>query len=218
MNSIIIVSPHPDDLEIGMGGTVAKLVSGGNNIISLVVTDGRRSTNVNSLGMDELAELRNREVRNSSELLGIKELLTLGLPDVESRGNKDVLKEKFRELINTFRPGEIFIPHPEIDKHRTHRLVSEQVLGVMSEVFKTNADRPECWCYEVWTSFQDYDRLEDISDFVDIKTKAIEMHSSQTAYKNYVDGIIGLNRYRAVFHESSGVSDMGYAEVFKKII
>ena len=94
MNSIIVVSPHPDDLEIGMGGTVSKLISGGINVISLVVTDGRRSTNVNSLGINELAELRNSEVQNSSELLGIKDLYTLRLQDVESPENENALKEK----------------------------------------------------------------------------------------------------------------------------
>jgi LmbE family N-acetylglucosaminyl deacetylase len=42
---ILIVSAHPDDMEIGMGGTVAKLVEEGAEITSLIVTDGGRASN-----------------------------------------------------------------------------------------------------------------------------------------------------------------------------
>ncbi len=37
---ILVVSPHPDDLEIGMGGTVAKLIDDGVIVISLIATHG----------------------------------------------------------------------------------------------------------------------------------------------------------------------------------
>ncbi len=62
-----------------------------------------------------------------------------------------------------------------------------------------------------------YDRIEDISQYINLKVRAIEAHKSQLEYKNYTQGIIGLNRYRAVFDERHGVHEMQYAEVFVEL-
>ncbi len=42
--NILVISSHPDDLEIGMGGTVAKMVDQGVSVVSLVTTGGSGST------------------------------------------------------------------------------------------------------------------------------------------------------------------------------
>lgn len=214
MNTVIIISPHPDDLEIGMGGTAAKLVSAGHDLISVVVTDGRRSTNVNSLTGDELARLRENEVRASTEILGINKLKVLGLKDVVSEENIMLLDSRFRTILEKTSPAEIYMPHPKMDKHNTHRRVSGVLVDILSDVKAVKGISPVCWCYEVWTPFGQYDRIEDITGYTDLKARAVESHKSQVAYKDYTEGILGLNRYRAVFNETSGFTDMKYAEVF----
>ena len=73
------------------------------------------------------------------------------------------------------------------------------------------------FCYEVWSAFPFYDKLVDITAYVDRKRSSIAAHKSQIAYKNYDDGILGLNRYRAVFDETGGVTKAGYAEVFIRL-
>lgn len=217
MNTVLIVSPHPDDLEIGMGGTAAKLASEGENIVSVVVTDGRRSTNVDDIEEGELAELREEEVRNSCRILGISALRLLRLQDIFSDVNIEKFKSAFPELLEELRPSVIYVPHPRIDKHPTHRQVSGLILDILAELEVQKDYIAECWCYEVWTPFDHYDRLEDITAFIDLKSRAVESHRSQTAYKDYTDGILGLNRYRAVFNETSGYSDIKYAEVFIRL-
>lgn len=213
--NVIVISPHPDDLEIGMGGTAAKLIDSGVNLVSLVITDGRRSTSVYGLSEDEVAELRESEVREAVGILGVEYLILLRLTDVNSEVNRKQYKSELSGALKRFKPDEIYMPHPEIDKHPTHRAVSSIALqtvralpsGVLSPSFKI-------WCYEVWTPFPAYDRIEDISLQMHIKSAAINAHGSQTGYKNYTEGMAGLNRYRAVFDETSGVSIMEYAEVF----
>jgi LmbE family N-acetylglucosaminyl deacetylase len=213
--TILVVSPHPDDLEIGMGGTVAKLIDQGVGVISLVATDGRGSTTLNGRTGDELAEVRRREVREAVSVLGIQTLILLPVDNVKTEKNKQHFKNDFKETILRFKPEEIYIPHPEIDKHPTHKIVSKLVLDELKELSEQNEYIPEkVWCYEVWTPFSTYDRVEDISEFVDLKVMAIEAHRSQLEYKNYTEGIMGLNRYRAVFDERHGVTKEKYAEVF----
>jgi len=213
--SILVISPHPDDLEIGMGGTVAKLVEGGASVVSLVATDGGGSTSLGDLSADGLAELRIDEAREAVSVLGVRTLIPLPLKDVKTEGNREHFKNDLKETLLRFKPEEIYIPHPEIDKHPTHQTVSNLVLDELRELSPNDELQPKkIWCYEVWTPFSVYDRIEDISQYIDLKVMAIEAHRSQLEYKNYTEGILGLNRYRAVFDERHGVTEMQYAEVF----
>ncbi|GJM16151.1 MAG: diacetylchitobiose deacetylase [Thermodesulfobacteriota bacterium] len=209
--TILVVSPHPDDLEIGMGGTAAKLIDEGTNVISLIATDGSGSTTTMELSGEEMAEVRRQEAREAVSVLGIQTLIPLTIENVKTDKNKQHFKNDFKEAILRFKPQEIYIPHPEIDKHPTHKAISELVVD---ELRDGNFKPEKVWCYEVWTPFSSYDRIEDITKYIDLKVMAIETHRSQLEYKNYTEGIIGLNRYRAVFDERHGVTKEKYAEVF----
>ena len=216
--SVLVISPHPDDLEIGLGGTVAKIIDQGTSVISLIATDGSGSTSLKNRTPEEIAELRIQEAREAVSVLGIQTLIPLPIADVKTESNKEHFKNDFREAVLRFKPEEMYIPHPEIDKHPTHRIVSELVLDELSVMFENNDFKLEkIWCYEVWTPFPDYDRIEDITQYIDQKVMAIEAHRSQLEYKNYMEGILGLNRYRAVFDERHGVTNVVYAEVFLEL-
>jgi hypothetical protein len=89
------------------------------------------------------------------------------------------------------------------------------VIDTLKEMSEAGVDIPQrVWCSEVWTPFPHYDRIEDVSHFIEFKSASINAHKSQLEYKNYTDGILGLNRYRAVFDQRHGVSRVLYAEVF----
>lgn len=190
-NSALIISPHPDDLEIGMGGTAAKMVEGGTQVASMVVTDGRRSTSKAGLGEDQVSELRKKEVREAAGILGLDVLILLDLPDAEG-DNASVLKDELERAIDKLSPAEIYLPHPEIDKHPTHRAVSNAVLDKLKEMQGTGRSVPTIWCYEVWTPFPSYDRIEDITEYIEVKTALINAHRSQLEYKTTPKGCLGL--------------------------
>lgn len=211
----LIISPHPDDLEIGMGGTACLLLEKGVDVVSVVVTDGGRSANPLGITQEQLVRTREREVRESSEILGV-EISLLGFSDMESDPNRREFNSRMEEMITNLRPGEIYLPHPEIDKHRTHRTVSRLTLDCLDAALGESPFECECWFYEVWTPFPSYDRIEDITSFADRKRRAIEAHGSQTAYKDYTDGIMGLNRYRGAFHDTADGFAPIWAEVFIK--
>lgn len=213
--TVLVISPHPDDLEIGMGGTVAKLVSEGYSIVSVVVTDGRGSTNSLGLSANELAEKRKEEVKESSAILGVEKLVCFDLHDVKTERNRTEFKKLLTENLNIFSPFQIYVPHFHIDKHPTHRTVSGIVTGLCSCAKGKDLNGSELWFYEVWTPFAEYDRIEDITSFVSLKERAVNAHESQLAYKDYTQGVLGLNRYRAVFNDIYDFSrDDAYAEVF----
>ena len=66
-----------------------------------------------------------------------------------------------------------------------------------------------CWGYEIWPPVY-ANRIIDISDVMEIKTKAIHVFQSQLNYMDYARGITSLNSYRSFFHNRA----KGYAEAF----
>src|SRR5438093_25490 len=74
---ILIVSAHPDDMEIGMGGTVAKLAESKAIITSVVVTDGGRASNPFAWTEKRMAEVRREEALRAARGLGGEGVLGL---------------------------------------------------------------------------------------------------------------------------------------------
>ncbi|WP_409288932.1 bacillithiol biosynthesis deacetylase BshB1 [Peribacillus sp. SCS-37] len=117
---VLAFGAHADDVEIGMGGTAARLVLDGRKVSICDLTEAELSSNGN-------VELRKREAEKAAEILGVTSRLTLGLPDrglYLTRENMDKIVSVIRKL----RPKTVFVPYYE-DRHPDHgncaRLVEE---------------------------------------------------------------------------------------------
>ena len=214
VNNIILVSAHPDDMEIGMGGTAAKLADAGSSLISIVLTDGRRSPNPLNLAPDTLAAIRKQEGERATKVLGVSESIFCDLEDLKNAENCEKAKEKVRGVIQKTKPSEIYILHPELDRHQSHRISGKIVIETLHML------QISCpiWAYEVWGLFPTWDRFEDISSTIGKKIQAIQEHKSQIASIPYAEGVTGLNRWRAIFADpdESGPG-CAFAEVFLRI-
>ncbi len=73
-SSYLFVGPHPDDIEVACGATVASLVASGKKVSMLVVTDGSGGAIDDNLQGDELVATRKQECKQSAELLGVTDL------------------------------------------------------------------------------------------------------------------------------------------------
>jgi LmbE family N-acetylglucosaminyl deacetylase len=197
-----------------MGGTAAKLVEAGHSLLSVVITDGRRSPDPQGIGQDAMAQLRQDEGVRACRRLGINETNFFGFGSIVSA--KAVLKAtgELVAVVDKFRPDEIYTLHPELDRHASHRAAGKITVDALTHANST----ADIWAYEVWGLFSHWDRLDDISDQLETKLAAIREHSSQTAAIQYDEGIQGLNRWRGVFadpHQEK--SPARYAEVFIKL-
>ncbi len=65
MSQILVVGPHPDDQELGMGGTIAKLASQGHDVLLLDMTSGEPTPHGSP-------EIRSKEAIAAAEILGVK--------------------------------------------------------------------------------------------------------------------------------------------------
>ena len=91
-HNVVIISAHPDDMEIGMGGTVAKLVESMAVITSVVVTNGGRSSNPFALTEQRMAEVRRQEALRAAGVLGIKDVIFCDEPDAAEEINTMAVK------------------------------------------------------------------------------------------------------------------------------
>lgn len=214
MNRILLVSAHPDDMEIGMGGTAAKMAAAGDEILSVVITDGRRSPDPDAIGQDAMAKLRKEEGERACRVLGINETHFFGFESLADESLIEQATTRLTEVMDRFKPDEIFTLHPELDRHSSHRAAGKITVDAM-RVCNINS---RLWAYEVWGLFPAWDRFEDISEQIETKLAAIREHRSQTAAIQYDEGIAGLNRWRAVFADPhQQASPAKYAEVFIKL-
>ena len=109
----LFVGPHPDDIEIGAGATVAALAAQGKSICFLICTDGRYGT-VNlkeDISEEELIATRKEEALLSAAALGVKDVRFLGLSDGGFYDNDELLRG-IVGVISDFQPDVIFAPDP----------------------------------------------------------------------------------------------------------
>lgn len=215
MKRVLLVSAHPDDMEIGMGGTVAKMADAGHSIVSLVITDGRRAPDPFSIGPEKMAATRKEESENAAGVLGIGETKFFGFESVVSEESRVEATKKMIEVIDSFDPEEIFTLHPDLDRHHSHRAAGKICVDALRQCSNGNI---KLWAYEVWGLFAEWDRFENITRQMPTKLAAIDKHKSQIAAVPYADGVAGLNRWRAVFadpHQTEVQAE--YAEVFVKL-
>ena len=112
-NRYLFVGPHPDDIEIGAGATVAALTAQGKSICFLICTDGRYGT-VNlkeDMSEEELIATRKDEAIRSAAALGVNDVRFLELSD-GGFYKDDELQKGIAGVISDFQPDIIFAPDP----------------------------------------------------------------------------------------------------------
>lgn len=86
----LFVAPHPDDIEVGCGATVAKLCELGKSVTFVVVTDGSGGALDNSVTDTQLIAQRREECTRSAQLLGVSDIRFLNYVDGMTYGNKNI--------------------------------------------------------------------------------------------------------------------------------
>lgn len=213
---ILIVSAHPDDMEIGMGGTVAKLAESQAVVTSVVITDGGRAANPFGWTEREMAKMRREEALRAARVLGVQDVLFCDQPDADEEIDVHAVKQKLIELLVQLQPAEVYTLDEAADRHPAHRLAGKMA---RESILESGIIPPAgLWAYEVWGPLGTWDRLEYIDSVVAKKMRAIAEHRSQVATIPYGEGVLGLNRWRAVFADPKEQAPAGvYAEVFRRV-
>lgn len=129
---VLVVAPHPDDAEIGAGGTIARWVDAGRSVLIAVCTSGDKGTSDPAMPPARLAAIRQAEQGRAAGVLGVAGVVFLDYPD---QGLQDSLEFRTRmvRLIRTWRPGILVTadPYRRYLNHRDHRITGQVCLDAV---------------------------------------------------------------------------------------
>lgn len=122
--NILCIQPHPDDNEVGAGGTIAKLSKLGCRVNYLTVTDGGMGTINPDQSPEELSEIRKSEIRAAADILGVHNLINLDYPDGAFMDEYSLCR-KIVAVIRKVKPEFVMTVDPFLpyEAHPDHRKV-----------------------------------------------------------------------------------------------
>ena len=219
---ILAFGAHPDDVELGCSGTIAKEIALGKKVGIIDLTRGE-------LGTRGSVEIRNSESAKASEILGVAARENLDMRD-GFFVNDEAHQMKIIQMLRKYQP-EIVLCNAIDDRHIDHgkgsKLVSDSCFLSGLRMIETSLDgenqaawRPKVvYHYIQWKNLEP-DLVVDISGFMDVKMESILAYSSQfynpntnepespISSKNFLDSV----KYRA--QDLGRIVGVDYAEGF----
>ena len=203
--NILVVGAHPDDVEIGCGGTVALHVKNNDNVIILVMTKPF-STHYSGRIIRPKKE-GEKEERNAAKVLGAK-LINLGFEDKNIQYSAETV-EAINEIIDRYEIDVIYT-HWYHDTHQDHKRTTQSVISAGRYVKNMLMYEPEYPAGRSYLGFRNQYYV-DITSTFEIKMEALKQHKSQI--KKYGDDFLEAVEARAR-HRGYEI-DNKYAECFE---
>jgi len=187
---VMVVTPHADDAEYGVAGTVVRWVKEGKDVIYVVCTNGDKGTSDINMKPEELVKVRQQEQLAAAKLLGVREVIFLHHPDQSLEDTPEFRKEIVR-LIRMYRPEVVVTadPYRRYVWHRDHRITGQVTLDAIFPYARDHLAYPDLLeeglqphkVKEVllWAPSGDINYRSDITDTFDIKLAALHCHKSQ---------------------------------------
>jgi len=219
---ILAIGAHPDDVELGCGGTIAKAVAEGKKVGILDLTRGE-------LGTRGSAEIRDKEAAQSANILGIAVRENLAFADGFFINDKKHQIEVIK-IIRKYKPDIVLcnaIDDRHIDHPKGSKLASTSCFlsGLVKIKTELSGEMQEAWRpkhiyhYIQWKNLEP-DFVVDIGDFIKTKIASVKAYGSQfynpdskepvspITSKNFLDSIT----YRA--QDLGRLTGTEYAEGF----
>lgn len=178
---VLAIGAHPDDVELGCGGTIAKLISEGKKVAIIDLTEGE-------LGTRGTNETRAIEAKNAAEILGISARENLKMKD-GFLINSEEYQLRIIKAIRTYQPEIVFCNAVD-DRHPDHakaaKLVSDACFlsGLIKIETEESGKKQEKWRpkqvfhYIQWKNIEP-DFVIDISGFLDKKIESCLAYKTQ---------------------------------------
>lgn len=204
--SILVISPHPDDESLGCGGTIKLLTESGVQVDVIYLTTGELGCEspeaADQASKVRLSKVRMEEAREACRLLGVANVDFLD--GIDGRvGDQPHIAEKLQARLTLVSYSRVFCPWPQ-EKHPDHAAAFRWLRKALVEV-----NVPiQIWLYEVWTPLRP-NTCVPIDTTIESKAEAIRAHRSQLACLDYLSAFRGLAAYRSLSCAGSR-----YAEAF----
>jgi N-acetylglucosamine malate deacetylase 1 len=193
---LLVFGPHPDDIEIGLGGTVARHTAAGHSVGLCDLTEAELSSN-------GTREQRREEAAAAARVLGVRWRENLQWPDGGIAETPEMIRSAV-DMIRRHRPRTVAIPYWD-DRHPDH-VAASRVLRVAAfrsglRRYMTDADpwRPDWVCYYFINDAAPPSFVVDVSAHYQRKRDALDCYRSQFAPAE--DGAVATRLTDATFRQ-----------------
>jgi LmbE family N-acetylglucosaminyl deacetylase len=220
---ILVIVAHPDDIEFGCAGSIARWVREGSEVTYCLVTDGSAGSNDPNVQRDDLIRRRKEEQLVAAQHVGVKDVRFLGYQDSMLQPTLELRKELTR-LIRELRPERVVCQDPttvfvrgSYINHPDHRAAGEAAIYAVFPSAETRPSFPELLAegYEPHHVSELYltltlapDTIVDISETIEQKIASLLAHASQVG----PEAEQWVREWNSELGKEHGY---GYAEAFK---
>ena len=227
---VLVVFAHPDDVDFGAAGTVARWTDAGAEVTYCVATDGDAGGSDPLISRDDMRATRHREQEEAAAEVGVKDVVWLGYPDGLVEASID-LRRDITRVIRQVRPLRVLSPSPErmweriFASHPDHLAVGEAAICAVYPDARNPFAFPELAAAgleahtvpEVWLmASPEPDVFVDVTEQLDRKLAALRRHVSQSVDR---DGQLEsmLRGFLSEYGRRAGWVDGRLAEAFRRI-
>ncbi len=198
----LVIAAHPDDVDFGSAGTVARWTDAGVSVVYCVVTDGDAGGHDDSVPRAEIPALRRKEQTAAAACVGVHDLRFLGYPDGRVEPTL-ALRRDLARVIRQVRPDVVVCPTPERNyarmppSHPDHRAVGSAALDAVYPDARNPYAFPELRAdegLEAWTVREVWlqggiapNHYVDVTDTFARKIAALGAHESQTGHMDQLE-------------------------------
>lgn len=163
--SVLAIGAHPDDIELGCGGSLAKLKKRGAHISAIVLSNG-------ACGAPTHAD-RAQETKSAFAAIGIEYVHLYSFTDTDLFAQFTEIVAVIERHVREIRPDRVYTMYDK-DRHQDHQAVYEA-----SSIACRNV--PQILGYETPSSYQNFQPtlFERIGDVLALKLRALSLHKSQ---------------------------------------
>jgi LmbE family N-acetylglucosaminyl deacetylase len=193
----LVITAHPDDVDFGAAGAVANMTDAGIEVTYCLVTDGDAGGFDQSIARPQMALLRREEQTRAAKEVGVESLVFLGFPDGRVEYNLE-LRCALSRVIREVRPQRVISQSPELNLSRIYASHPDHLATAQASIAAVYPDSrnpfaypelldeghepwtvPELWVMGLGSPSQVAMHVEDITNNVDRKIRALLCHETQ---------------------------------------
>ncbi len=229
---VLVSMAHPDDIEFGCGGTIARWADEGQEIFFVLGTSGDKGSDDPDYDSEKLMQTREAEQRAAADALGVKEVMFLRFKDAELMPDLE-LRKAITRAIRHFKPDAVVCQDPgsryfgSYIQHPDHVAMGEATLAAIYPSARDRLTFPDLLeeGYEphkvtevyVRTGNDRADHFIETSDYLEQKAASLREHKSQLGDWDPLEAVTRWARDTAAVARHMhypGAGDMEHAESF----
>ncbi len=193
----LVITAHPDDVDFGAAGSVANMTDAGIEVTYCLVTDGDAGGFDQTIARPQMALLRREEQTRAAKEVGVESLVFLGFRDGQVEYNLE-LRCALSRVIREVRPQRVLSQSPELNLGRIYASHPDHLATAQATIAAVYPDSrnpfaypelldeglepwtvPELWVMGLGAPANHAMHVEDITDNIDRKIRALLRHETQ---------------------------------------